>query len=77
MLDWRQVYARIASETDPKFLTGLIYEVESLIVKRGEELLFNPNREESREIQAALTDMLTIKEARLGWPNPRNRNGHS
>ena len=63
-------------ETDPKLLIQLIHELESLSVKRGEQLALNPSPEDTRAIQSALAQILTINIKRPGLPDPRSGNGH-
>jgi hypothetical protein len=72
MADWRQTFWAIVSEKDATTLTRLIHEFERLAFNRAQELAANPDPEESRAIQLAHTDLLSIKAERLGWPHPRN-----
>jgi hypothetical protein len=76
MADWRQVYEAAVYERDAVMLTRLLHEVERLAFNRAQELVANPDPEESRAIQLAHAHLLTIKAERLGWPDPRNSNRH-
>jgi hypothetical protein len=71
MSSWRALHAAILTETDAANLQRLVYETETAIFLRLQELGRQPgNEDELRNLKTAAADLLAIKTQKLGWPDP-------
>ena len=71
MPDWRVLYEATVDEINPSVFERLLFETEDAIRHRLRELSKNPDGSlELNEISDAVDNMLRLKTARLGWPNP-------
>jgi hypothetical protein len=70
-LSWRESYENAIQESDNGKLTQYVYETETGIFKRLQELASSSDHHEERaEMDGALADLLAIKIHKLGWPDP-------
>ena len=71
MPDWRVLYEATVDEINPCVFERLLFETEDAIRHRLRELSKNPDGSlELNEISDAVDNILKLKTARLGWPNP-------
>jgi len=73
MRDWHILYEAAVGESNPSAFERLVIESEDAICCRLRELSKNPDGPlELNEISDAVANLLKLKTARLGWPDPTN-----
>jgi hypothetical protein len=66
---WTEPYEKAVNETGNERLCELVYEAETAIYERLQELQNSADRyEEIRAIREASERLLSLKVTRLGWP---------
>ena len=78
MADWHLLYEAVVDERNPRVFERLVFETEDAIWHCLRELSKNPDGPlELNEISDAVENMLRLKTARLGWPNPMAASLHT
>jgi hypothetical protein len=78
MSNWRALHQAVVTETDVRVLEPLVYETETAIFLRLQELEPQCDHEDELcDLRAAADDLLAVKTQKLGWPDPLAEDGPS
>jgi hypothetical protein len=78
MSDWQKLYESCLAERDRDKLLQCIIATEEAILARSLELDEEANgHRERQQMSYALSNLLTLKSERLGWPHPADSQNRS